>query len=80
MADGSRTASVEELRQEAIRLGPWHIEIDITPELSTRATLEATSATRPEPAFDGMSFQSPKDGFMRRMKRIFPPWRRSATL
>ena len=72
MADGSRTASLEELRQEAIRLGPWHIEIDITPELSTRATLDAASPTDAISEFKGMSFQSPGPGFMRKMKRIFP--------
>ena len=72
MADGSRTASVEELRQEAIQLGPWHIEIYITPELSTRATLEAASPPGADPEFKGMSFQSPGPGFIRKMKRIFP--------
>lgn len=72
LADGPQTASLEELRQEAMRLGPWHIEIDITPELSTRATLEAPPGTYAESAFEGMSFQSPKEGFMRKMKRIFP--------
>jgi tRNA (mo5U34)-methyltransferase len=55
-----------------IRLGPWHIEIEITPEVSTRAALEAPAESYPEKSFYRMSFHSPKEGFMRKMKRIFP--------
>jgi tRNA (mo5U34)-methyltransferase len=72
LTEGPQTASLHGLLEEAIRLGPWHIEVEITPELSTRATLEAPAGTYSEPTFDGMSFQSPKEGFMRKMKRIFP--------
>jgi tRNA (mo5U34)-methyltransferase len=35
------TASTRSLRDEIIRLGPWHLDVQVTPELSTRVWLEA---------------------------------------
>jgi tRNA (mo5U34)-methyltransferase len=64
-------ASLADLRAEVIRLGPWHIEVEVTPQLSTRAFLEAPDGTYPE-SFGELSFYSPKDGFMRKLRRVFP--------
>ena len=36
-----RELTVAELRAEVIRLGPWHVDFAITPEISTRAFLDA---------------------------------------
>jgi tRNA (mo5U34)-methyltransferase len=66
-----RALTNSELRDEVVRLGPWHIEIDITPEVSTAASLEASPGTYSDDAFK-MSFHNPRDGFLRRLYRAFP--------
>jgi tRNA (mo5U34)-methyltransferase len=71
LGSGSRALSVEELREEVIRLGPWHLEVEITPEVSTQVSLEIPPDA-PGGTFYRMSFHSPREGFMRRMRRIFP--------
>jgi hypothetical protein len=42
------TNAAEELRQEIIRLGPWHHDVAVTPEVSTRAYLDALPGTYEE--------------------------------
>jgi len=63
--------TVRELREEVIRLGPWHMDVEITPEVSTSAFLEAPPGIYPD-EFEGTPFHSPHDGFLRRLRRIFP--------
>src|SRR5919108_6435895 len=63
--------TAEQLREEVIRLGPWHMEVAITPEVSTSAFLDAPPDTYPE-ELGGISFHSPHDGFLRRLGRAFP--------
>ena len=48
LTGAARALSAEELREEVIRLGPWHVEVEITPEVSTAAFLDAPAgdATR----------------------------------
>ena len=61
------------LREEIIRLGPWHLDVQVTDELSTRVALDA-----PEESFDKklapnpVSFLSPRDGWVQLMKRVYP--------
>ena len=62
---------MDELREEVIRLGPWHIDIEITPEISTRAFLDAPPGSYPE-EFGRVNFHDPRQGFMRRLARLFP--------
>jgi SAM-dependent methyltransferase len=66
---GELTAA--ELREEVIRLGPWHMDVEITPEVSTSAFLEVPPATYPE-EYGPISFHNPHDGFLRRLGRAFP--------
>jgi tRNA (mo5U34)-methyltransferase len=66
---GDLTAA--ELREEVIRLGPWHMDVEITPEVSTSAFLEAPADTYPD-EFGPVTFHSPHDGFLRRLRRAFP--------
>jgi hypothetical protein len=35
----------DELKAEIVRLGPWHLDLDVTPEVSTAAFLEAPPCT-----------------------------------
>jgi tRNA (mo5U34)-methyltransferase len=71
LSTGARTLSAEELRDEVIRLGPWHVDIEITPEVSTAAFLEAPPGTYDED-FGVVHFHRPHEGFLRRLGRIFP--------
>jgi tRNA (mo5U34)-methyltransferase len=66
---GEPTAA--ELREEVIRLGPWHMDVEITPEVSTSAFLEAPPGTYPD-SLGEVTFHDPHDGFLRRIERIFP--------
>ena len=54
-----------------IRLGPWHIDFEITPEVSTRASLDAPAGTYPE-SFGKVKMYDPREGFLRRLGRLFP--------
>jgi SAM-dependent methyltransferase len=67
----SNDLTAAELRAEVIRLGPWHIDVEITPEVSTRAFLEAPPGTYPE-SQGSVTFHDPHDGFLRRLGRAFP--------
>jgi tRNA (mo5U34)-methyltransferase len=60
-----------ELREQVIALAPWHIDIEITPEVSTSAFLEAPPGTYTGD-LAGVTFHNPHDGFLRRLHRIFP--------
>jgi tRNA (mo5U34)-methyltransferase len=71
LTGSARALSADELREEVVRLGPWHVEVDITPEVSTAAFLDAPAESRRD-EFGIVHFQRPHDGFLRRMGRIFP--------
>ena len=71
MTGSARALSADELREEVVRLGPWHVEVDITPEVSTAAFLDAPAESRRD-EFGVVHFQRPHEGFLRRMGRIFP--------
>jgi tRNA (mo5U34)-methyltransferase len=60
-----------DLREEIIRLGPWHIEIDVTPELSTRVWLEAAPEGW-ESSFGPVQFRTTKESFQRRLRLLYP--------
>ena len=66
-----RAMTSRELRDEVIRLGPWHIEIEITPEVSTAVYLEAPPVAYAEEA-SKIAFHNPREGFLRRLHRAFP--------
>jgi tRNA (mo5U34)-methyltransferase len=65
------TVSTSALREELVRLGPWHMEVEITPELSTAASLDAPVPEYPA-EFGEVSFYRPREGFTRRVSRLFP--------
>jgi tRNA (mo5U34)-methyltransferase len=67
---------VSDLRAEVIRLGPWHIDVEVTPNLSTSAFLDAPPGTYPpslgKVGFEDATFRDPRGNFMRTMERIYP--------
>jgi SAM-dependent methyltransferase len=56
------------LRDEIVRLGPWHFDIEVTPEIGTSVSLEASY---PE-SFGPVAFQDVRRQFKRRMEAIYP--------
>jgi tRNA (mo5U34)-methyltransferase len=66
-----RKDQVADLREEIIRLGPWHLDVQVTPEISTRAFLEAPAGTYAA-SFGEVSFINPRDGFRNLLQKIYP--------
>jgi tRNA (mo5U34)-methyltransferase len=71
MTTHGRALTVAELRDEVIRLGPWHMDVEITPEISTAAFLEGAPDRYTGDAA-GITFHNPREGFLRRLHRAFP--------
>jgi SAM-dependent methyltransferase len=70
----------DDLKEEIIRLGPWHLDVQVTPEISTRAYLDAPEGTFSSVSTDPtarqnrqlVTFISPREGFVNLMKRVYP--------
>lgn len=71
MGNAGASSESADLKEEIIRLGPWHLDVQVTPEISTRVSLEAPDGTYPASA-GGVSFISPRAGFLELMRRIYP--------
>jgi hypothetical protein len=67
VADPNRGDRTSELKEEIIRLGPWHQEVQITPEASTAAFFEA-----PEGYYPSQGPKDPRTGWMRMVQEIYP--------
>jgi tRNA (mo5U34)-methyltransferase len=63
-----------ELKKEIIRLGPWHLDVQVRPELSTSAFLEAPEGTYDAKLGEGrrVSFINPRRSWQRMMKALYP--------
>lgn len=60
------------LKDEIIELGPWHMEVEVTPALTTRAYLDAPPETYSGPrSADAVAFLSPREPWQRLMRRVF---------
>jgi tRNA (mo5U34)-methyltransferase len=57
-----------DLRDEIVRLGPWHLDIDVTTQTSTRVSLEGEYAESLGP----VSFLADRDRFQESLLAIFP--------
>jgi tRNA (mo5U34)-methyltransferase len=60
-----------DLREEIIRLGPWHHEVQVTPEISTRLWLDAPPGTYPD-SWGKPRFRDPRPGFEPVIKKLYP--------
>jgi tRNA (mo5U34)-methyltransferase len=63
---------LEFLREEIIRLGPWHYDVQVTPDISTRVYLEAPPGTYPKRTFGAITFLEPRDRFKSELLRLYP--------
>jgi hypothetical protein len=64
-----RGNQISRLREEIIRLGPWHLDVRVTPEISTRVFLEAPAGTYSS-SFGDVSFISPQESFRNLLKNL----------
>lgn len=60
-----------DLREEIIRLGPWHLDVQVTPELSTSVSLDAPDEAHDE-SFGQVPFQAAEGNFKDRLRTLFP--------
>jgi len=67
----SRKRSDQHLRDEIIRLGPWHLEVQVTPDTSTAAWLDAPKSSYPS-SWGNPGFQNPRGTFLGRLARLYP--------
>ncbi|MGH2978416.1 MAG: class I SAM-dependent methyltransferase [Solirubrobacterales bacterium] len=59
------------LRDEIIRLGPWHFDIEVADGLTTRVSLEAPPGTYPE-SFGPVGIQDNRGQFRHRLRTLYP--------
>ena len=59
------------LREEIIRLGPWHFDIEVAEGITTRVSLEAPPGTYPE-SFGPVGIQDNRAQFQNRLKKLYP--------
>src|SRR5256885_7064735 len=71
MPEETKITDEAELREEIIRLGPWHFDIKVTDALSTRVSLEAPPGTYPE-SFGTVSFQDIRTEHRIHLKQLYP--------
>ncbi len=64
--------SPDRLREEIIELGPWHLDVEVTPEISTRVSLTAPPGTYPDPAAKRMAFVDPRDEWIEQVSAVYP--------
>jgi len=65
-------ATAEDLRAEIVRLGQWYLDVQVTPELSTRVSREAPPGTYPDAGWAKTRFHSPRGSFLETMSRVYP--------
>jgi tRNA (mo5U34)-methyltransferase len=70
----SSPKDLAELKEEIVRLGPWHLDVQVTPEVSSSAFLEAPDGNyeagpRGRPP---ISFINDRAGWQRLVKMIYP--------
>jgi tRNA (mo5U34)-methyltransferase len=71
MPEETKITDEAELREEIIRLGPWHFDIKVTDALSTRVSLEAPPGTYPE-SFGPVAFQDIRTEHRIHLKQLYP--------
>jgi tRNA (mo5U34)-methyltransferase len=67
---GGEQLSEAGLREEVTRLAPWHLNVQITPQVSTDVFREVNLS--PEQARWDISFMDHRDAWLAQMRRIYP--------
>jgi SAM-dependent methyltransferase len=58
------------LREEIIRLGPWHFDIEVADGLTTRVSLEAPPGTYPD-SYGPVGIQDNRAQFQNRLRKLY---------
>jgi hypothetical protein len=66
----SRQVTPEWLREEIVRLAPWHYDIKVTSDISTRVSLDADRTTRA--INDDVSFLDVGPSYVSTLKAVYP--------
>jgi tRNA (mo5U34)-methyltransferase len=74
VSDALDTHTEERLKERILELRPWHLDVQVTPRLSTRVSQEVPAdAGSPESAEEGpVSFLSPRDSWAQLLTSIYP--------
>jgi hypothetical protein len=67
----TRPLTTEELVAEVIRLGPWHMDVEITPEVSTAVSVDVPPGTYDDTAAM-IGFSRRYEGIMEKLRSIYP--------
>jgi tRNA (mo5U34)-methyltransferase len=60
------------LREEILRLGPWYLDVEVVPGLTTAVSLEAPPGSYPPEAGMATRFHNPRDAFLDMMRMVYP--------
>jgi SAM-dependent methyltransferase len=72
MTDSTATKDLAALKEEIIRLGPWHLDVQVTADLSSSAFLDAPESVRESWAAHPVTFIDLRRGFQRLMQAMYP--------
>jgi tRNA (mo5U34)-methyltransferase len=72
LTNAGQDKSISRLKEEIIRLGPWHLDVQVTPELSTRVSLEAPEGYHASLGEKAPDFLSQREWWIKMMKQIYP--------
>jgi tRNA (mo5U34)-methyltransferase len=78
--DSSQGNRAAYLRQRISALAPWHLEVQVTPEISTRVFLDDADADPSQPDGVPVSFINPRDQWIGLMEHIYPEGLHARTL
>src|SRR5579863_4879701 len=67
------------LRDEIVRLGPWHLDVQVTSEISTRVYLEEQGVSYPS-SYGKVHFHSPSVFFKSILGSVFPSGMRNRSV
>ena len=62
----------DQLKQEIIDLGPWHLKVQVSPEVDTSAFLEAQRSYPPDLGVVSFLDDSALDAFRQNVSRLYP--------
>jgi len=60
-----------QLKEEIVKLGPWHLDVEVVPGLTTRAWFEE-AGDRHDPELGDTHLQNPFDDFMSMLDALYP--------
>jgi tRNA (mo5U34)-methyltransferase len=72
LTNAEQDKGISRLKEEIIRLGPWHLDVQVTPEMSTRVSLEAPEGYHATSGEKAPDFLSQREWWIKMMRQIYP--------